>query len=55
MIIEKNGKKYEIIEYTAHWLVRLKNGDLTLDYQIPKEICKNSIELKDYIYQEKMF
>ncbi len=55
MIIEKNGKNYEITEYTTHWVVRLKNGDLTVDFQIPKEICKSIVELKNYIYTEKMF
>ena len=55
MIIEKSEKRYEIFERLKHWLVVLKSGALSVEFQIPKDICNTEAELKEYIESEKMF
>ena len=55
MIIEKNGKKYEVREYPKYWSVSFKQGALSVDFKLSKEICKSKPELKNYIEKEKMF
>lgn len=55
MIVEKNGKQYEVTERKKHWSVVLKSGALTLDFQVSKDICGTIEELKEYIQKENMF
>lgn len=55
MIIEKNGKMYEVSERSKHWLVVLKSGALSVDFQVSKDICETEAELKEYIKKEEMF
>ena len=55
MIIEKNGKKYEVSEYPKHWRIVLKEGALSVDFNVPKEIAATAEDIKSYIETEKMF
>lgn len=55
MIVEKNGKLYELNERKKHWSVVLKSGSLTADFQVSKDICATVEELKEYIQKENMF
>lgn len=55
MIIEKNGKIYEVSERAKHWSVVLKSGALSVDFQVSKDICETEAELKEYIEKEEMF
>jgi hypothetical protein len=55
MIIEKNGKIYEVSERSKHWSVVLKSGVLSVDFQVSKDICETKAELKKYIEKEEMF
>ena len=55
MIVEKNGKLYELNERKNHWSVVLKSGSLTVDFQVSKDICATIEELKEYIQKEDMF
>lgn len=55
MIIEKNGKIYEISERSKDWSVVWKSGALSVDFKVSKDICKTAAELKEYIEKEEMF
>lgn len=55
MIIEKNGKCYEVTERKNYWSIVLKSGALTVDFQVDKDICATVEDLKEYIQKEKMF
>lgn len=55
MIVEKNGKSYEVTERKKFWSVVLKSGSLTVDFQVSKDICETEAELKEYIEKEDMF
>lgn len=55
MIVEKNGKQYEVTEWKNHWSVMWKNGAVTARFQIPKNLCKTEEEIKAYIQIETMF
>ena len=55
MIIEKNGKQYEVAERLKHWLVVLKVDKLSVNFEVSKEICETEAELKKYVEKEDMF
>ena len=55
MIVEKNGKQYEVTECKNHWSVAWKSGAVTARFQIPKDLCKTEEEIKAYILKETMF
>ena len=55
MVIEKNGKQYEVTERKKHWSVVLRSGALTADFQVSKDVCATVEELKEYIQKETMF
>ena len=55
MIIEKNGKCYEIVEKSNCWAVTTKTGALSVTVEVDKKICKTESELKNYIYKEEIF
>lgn len=55
MIVEKNGKQYEVTERKKYWSVVLKSGALTVDFQVSKDICATMEEAKEYIRTEDMF
>ena len=55
MIIEKNGKKYEVSEHQKHWSVALKEGALSVDFNISKELAATAEDIKSYIETEKIF
>lgn len=55
MIVEKNGKLYELNERKNHWSVILKSGALSVDFQVSKDICTTVEELKEYIQKDNMF
>lgn len=55
MNISKGEKQFTIKECKNHWSVERKIGKLTVDIQVPKDICKTSDELKEYIEQEETF
>ena len=55
MIVEKNGKQYEVTEWKNHWSVTWKSGAVEASFQIPKDICKTEEDIKAYIQTETMF
>ena len=54
-MIEKNGKIYEIKECAGCWTVILKEGILSVEIKVPKEICETEEDLKLYIEKENIF
>ena len=55
MTVEKNGKQYEVYERKTIWSVILKSGALTVNIQVPKDICATFEEVKEYIQKDDMF
>lgn len=49
MIIQKNSKIYNVKEYGDKWKISLKNGKLSVDYDISKEICSTADALREYV------
>lgn len=49
MIIEKNNKVYNVKECSDKWKISLKNGKLSVDYDISKEICSTADDLREYV------
>ena len=49
MIIEKNGKKYSVSEYSAKWVVKSNSGKLSVSYDVSKDLCSTEDELREYI------
>ena len=55
MKINKNGKEYSIEERKECWVVSHKFEILTVEYKIPKDVCKDKEELCAYIKQQELF
>lgn len=55
MTITKNGKEYTISDRAECWTVSRKIGALTVEYKVPKDICKNEAELRAYIERDDLF
>lgn len=55
MTITKNGKEYAISERAECWTVSRKIGVLTVEYKVPKDICKDEAELRIYVEQDDLF
>lgn len=55
MVIEKNGKVYTIAERAESWMVSRKIDALTVEYKIPKDVCKDEVELRAYIERDDLF
>lgn len=55
MTITKGGKEYEISEREECWTVSRKIGALTVEYKVPKDICKDEAELHAYIERDDLF
>lgn len=49
MMIEKNGKVFAVRECKEHWTLLREDGALTVQYEIPKELCKTVDELETYV------
>jgi len=49
MYIEKNGKMYTVSELRDKWTVKADNGKLSVSYDISKELCSTSDELRRYV------
>lgn len=55
MIIEKNGKYYEVAERAKYWSVTRRGVPLSVEVQVPKDICATEAEVKEYIKSEDIF
>ena len=55
MNINKDGKEYTIEERVEYWIVSNKDGTLTVEYKIPKDICKSKEELSEYVKKQDLF
>lgn len=55
MTITKNGKEYTISERVECWEVSRKIDALTVEYKVPKDICKDEAELREYIERDDLF
>lgn len=55
MIIEKNGKTYTVTESRDKWKVSADSGKLALSVDVPKEICKTTDDLRNYIMNNNLF
>ena len=56
MMIEKNGKLYEVTEQKRYWLVTLKSeSPIEVAYRVSKDLCSTLEEVKTYIRNENMF
>ena len=54
-IYQKGEKEYTIEEQKMFWVVSNKGGALTVEYKVPKDICKTQEELVEYINKEGLF
>ncbi len=55
MIIEKNGKYYNVTERQRYWSITQKTGKLTAEFNVSKDICMTEDDLKKYIAEDEMF
>lgn len=55
MTIQKGERIYTVAERQASWAVSCQIGKVRLQYEIPKSICENTEQLKEYIAQEALF
>lgn len=55
MVINKGEKEYKVREKQECWVVLHNIGELSVEYKIPKNICKNEEELREYIEKEELF
>jgi len=55
MTIKKGDKEYAAIERKESWKLSRKVGVLTVEYVVPKGICKDEEELHTYVEKEEIF
>lgn len=55
MTIKKGDKEYIVTELKGNWKLSRKVGVLTIEYAVPKDICKDETELTAYVEQEDIF
>lgn len=55
MVIEKDGKFFEVRENKKSWTVRRIVDILTITYNISKTECETLKELSDYIKNDDLF
>ncbi len=48
-MIEKNDKKYDVLEYGTKWVLKSVDGKLTTRYEVSKKDCATREELNDFI------
>lgn len=54
MMIEKDGKVFAVRECKEHWTLLREDGALTVQYEVPKELCKTADELETYVRTTKL-
>ena len=55
MIIEKNGKIYTVIESKTKWALSTDIEQLTITYDISKNICGSFDSLQNYVLSNDLF
>ena len=55
MIIEKNGKVYTVAESRSKWSVSTDVEQLTITYDVSKDICNSFDELQEYVLSNDIF
>ena len=55
MYITKNGKEYSVTEYRDKWTVKSDSGKLSVAFDVSKNICKTSEELREYVLKNDLF
>ncbi len=55
MNIEKNGKTYNVNECKSKWTVALNGSKLSVAIDVPKELCKTTEELQNYVLTNELF
>ena len=55
MIIEKCGRIYTVTELRDKWTLKAENGKLSVAYDVSKEICSTTEELREYMQQNDLF
>ena len=55
MIITKNGREYATSELAKCWVISCKIDALTVEYKVPKDLCKGEEELRAYVEQDDLF
>lgn len=55
MYITKNGKEYSVTEYRDKWTVKSDSDKLSVAFDVSKNICKTSEELRKYVLKSDLF
>ena len=55
MYITKNGKEYSVTEYRDKWTIKSDSGKLSVAFDVSKNICKTSEELREYVLKNDLF
>lgn len=53
--VRKNDKIYIVKECKNHWSISTTIEQLSISYQVPKDMCATFEELKQYIENENLF
>lgn len=54
-MIKKGDTVFTVLEFANKWKVNADNGRITLEYNVPKELCATFDELRDYILSNDIF
>lgn len=55
MLVTKNNKVYTVKETETKWVVSTENGKISIAYDIPKDVCKTTEDLKKYVTDNDLF
>lgn len=55
MKITKGEKFYFVNELSGKWFLKRKEGEMTVKFEVPKEICATEEELRRYVLENDMF
>lgn len=55
MVVKKGTKTYTVNECKNHWNVKTDVGELSVNFEVDKELCKTEAELAEYIKNNDMF
>ena len=55
MIIRKGTTEYTVKEQGNNWILTYNVGKVTAEYKVPKDVCIDEAQLREYVATESIF
>ncbi len=55
MLIQKENRRYQVIENAKSWTVKRTEDKITISYNVPKQLCGTFRELEIHVKNSDLF